>query len=94
MQLNQEKCKEIQICFSNCNLKEVSPLSIEEHQLELVTECTLLGMTISSDLKWNAHVDKIIGKVSKRIYFLVQLKIPCWQRSLFVLGSEVEETSA
>jgi hypothetical protein len=27
-----------------------------------------------SDLKWNSHVDSIIEKASKRLYFLRQLK--------------------
>ena len=35
-------------------------------------EFKLLGMTISSDLKWDAHTNKIIGKASKRIYLLIQ----------------------
>ena len=33
-----------------------------------------LGVTFSVDLKWNAHVDEIVKKVNKRLYFLRQLK--------------------
>ena len=31
-------------------------------------------MHITSDLRWNTHVDKICGKASARLYFLKQLK--------------------
>ena len=46
----------------------------------------LLGVTISNDLKWNEHVDYVIKKVNKRIYFLIQLKrakVPLKDLSLF-----------
>ena len=31
-------------------------------------------MIISDELKWNKHIDNIVSRASKRIYFLVQLK--------------------
>ena len=34
----------------------------------------LLGLNIASDLTWNSHILEVIKKVSKRLYFLVQLK--------------------
>ena len=54
--LNLDKCKELQISFSKRS-SHFQPLSIGEHRLELITECKLLGMTISDDLKWNKHID-------------------------------------
>ena len=33
----------------------------------------MLGVTFSVDLKWNAHVDEIVKKVNKWLYFLCQL---------------------
>ena len=42
--------------------------------LEVVDSVKLLGVTISSSLSWNFHVDDLIKKVSKRVYFLAQLK--------------------
>ena len=71
--LNLDKCKELQISFSKQS-SHFQPLSIGEHRLELITECKLLGVTISDDLKWNKHIDNIVSRASKRIYFLVQLK--------------------
>ena len=34
----------------------------------------MLGVTFSVDLKWNAHVDEIVSRVNKRLYFLRRLK--------------------
>ena len=34
----------------------------------------LLGVTISNNLTWNMHIDQIIKKASKRMYFLIQLE--------------------
>ena len=43
-------------------------------------------MTITSDLSWDEHFNETVKKVSKRLYFLVQLKrakLPCWDLVLF-----------
>ncbi len=34
----------------------------------------VLGVTVSSDLTWNIHVENKISKASKRVYLLYQLK--------------------
>ena len=33
-----------------------------------------MGVTISGDLTWNAHITEVTKKAAKRLYFLVQLK--------------------
>ena len=42
--------------------------------IEAVPSAKLLGVLISNDLKWNAHVEMICKKVAARLYFLRQLK--------------------
>ena len=42
--------------------------------LESVNSVKLLGLNVSSDLKWNVHVSELVRKVSTRLYFLRQLK--------------------
>ena len=42
--------------------------------IELVATAKILGLDVSSDLKWNSHTDSIIKKAQKRLYGLSQLK--------------------
>ena len=49
----------------------------------------LLGLTISDNLTWNAYIDEVVKKVSKRLYFLVQLrraKVPPQDLALFYVS--------
>jgi len=57
-------------------LSKSSPdeLFIDQAKVERVTGFTLLGIHVTSDLKWNTHIDKICAKASSRLYFLKQLK--------------------
>ena len=47
---------------------------VNGNQLEVVTHARILGLTVSSDLKWNKHILNTIKKANKRFYFIVQLK--------------------
>lgn len=73
MQLKESKCKELRICFSNIKTPFV-PVIINDKEIEVVSKAKLLGLTISNDLKWNAHIENTSKKVSSRLYFLRQLK--------------------
>ena len=62
-------------------------------ELEVLDSWTvgqLLSVTIRSSPSWNAHINEVIKKASKRLYFLVQLKrirVMAWYCSiLHVLG--------
>ena len=54
--------------------QEFEPILIDGDALEVVVSVKLLGLNISSDLTWNIHINEILKKASKRLYFLVQLK--------------------
>ena len=43
-------------------------------QLEIVNHGKLLGLNLSSDLKWNIHISEIVKKTASKLYFLRQLK--------------------
>ena len=47
---------------------------IGEEWIKLVKDAKLLGVTISGDLTWNAHITEVTKNAAKRLYFLVQLK--------------------
>ena len=77
-QLNESKCKELRISFSKSE-NTLEPVTINDTNIEVVPSAKLLGVMISNDLKWNAHVEMICKKVSARLYFLRQLnraKVP------------------
>ena len=47
---------------------------IYDQPIETVPSAKLLGVTISEDLTWNLHIEKITKKASSRVYYLVMLK--------------------
>ena len=52
---------------------DVPVLRTEDNQIERVNSFQLLGVVISSDLTWKAHVSHIVSKASKRLYIVCQL---------------------
>ena len=69
MQLNADKCKEMVIDFKKIS-HNFSPLEVDGNELP-VTDCAkILGVTISSDLKWNNHIVGCIKKANKRLHFI------------------------
>ena len=85
VQLNTDKCKEIWISFTKSQ-QEFEPILVKGDGLEVVDSVKLLGLNIFSDLTWNIHINEILKKSSKRLYFLVQLKrakVTCTGLGLF-----------
>ena len=40
----------------------------------IIITAKLLGLTVSANLTWNAHIEEVVRKANKRFYVLVQLK--------------------
>ena len=72
--LNEDKCKEMRVCFAKLERSDILPLIINNKEIELTFSAKILGLIIRSDLKWNDHVESVLKKSSKRLYFLRQLK--------------------
>ena len=72
VKLNTDKCKELRLSFTSDF--DFPPVVIGEECIRLVKDAKLLGVTISGDLTWNAHITEVTKKAAKRLYFLVQLK--------------------
>ena len=73
LHLPNEKCKELRISFAR-NEATFEPIRVHGKELEHVDSAKLLGMAITRDLSWNTHVNDVIKKAAKRLYFLAQLK--------------------
>ena len=72
-QMNEAKCKELQICFEKSK-PDFEPIIVNDKPIRVVTSAKLLGLNISNDLKWNGHISEILRKAATRLYFLRQLK--------------------
>ena len=72
---NPDECKELRISFArNPWPVELDAVVIDRKEVEVVSAAKLLGLTISADLTWNAHIEEVVKKASQRFYFLVQPK--------------------
>ena len=75
--LNEAKCKELRISFANNSPDNLDPMVVNNKNLEVIPTAKLLGLTISSNLKWNAHVSEIVSKAASRLFLLRQFKRAC-----------------
>jgi len=76
MCINASKTKEMVIRFGYDRdlVDSVPHIVIDDVDIERVNHAKMLGVTVSANLTWNAHVDNIVAKASKRLYMLYQLK--------------------
>ena len=74
MQFNADKCKVMVIDLKK-QKHSFRPLLVNEKELKKVDHTKILGLTISSNLKWNNDIYKSIKKVNTHLYFLVLLKM-------------------
>ena len=74
VQLNSDKCKKNFVFLSNVLKWLYAYIIIDGKSLETVSNAKLLGLTVSNNLTWNAHISELIKKASRSLYFLVQLK--------------------
>ena len=72
-QLNETKCEELQISFSR-SADSFEAVTINNKPIQVVTNVKLLGLTISNNHVWNAHIENVIKKRFSRFYQLRQLK--------------------
>ena len=75
--LNEAKCKELRISFAKNSQDNLDPIVVNNKNLEVIPTAKLLGLTISSNLKWNAHVSEIVSKAASRLFLLRQFKRAC-----------------
>lgn len=67
LNLNESKSKALVCCNKQLDFSDAFPM-------EIVTSTSILGLTITNDLKWDSHVNGIIRKVNSRFYALRRLR--------------------
>ncbi|KAI8508077.1 hypothetical protein Bbelb_143170 [Branchiostoma belcheri] len=60
---------ETRACFHSCGKVPPHP-TVDGKQIQRVTSFKLLGVHISADLTWDAHVQHMLSKTRPRIYYL------------------------
>ena len=71
MKINKRKTKELVIDFSETRTN-FPTIRIDGTDTQRVTEAKILGITITSNLTWDVHVDEITRKAGKRLFLLLQ----------------------
>ena len=73
MKINFDKTKII--VFNPCKKTDFMPkIVIDDHELEVVNETRLLGLTLRSDMKWISNTNNMVSKANKRLWILRRLK--------------------
>ena len=70
MKLNPQKCKEMYVSFMKNSITAMQLVGVGNQGVERVGSYKLLGVIISDDLIWNAHVEYVIAKAAKRLFAL------------------------
>ena len=76
MRINATTTTEMIICFcrNDNHVASIPRIVIDNNDIERVTQYKVLGVTLSSDLSWNAYVDMVVSKVRKPVFTIYQLK--------------------
>ncbi len=72
LELNTLKTVEMIVDFRRT--PALPPLTILNSSVTAVESFRFLGTTISQDLKWDNHIESMVKKAQKRLYFLRQLR--------------------
>jgi hypothetical protein len=73
LDLNVDKTMEM-VCDFRRNKPDFVPIVIKDRDVACVNEYKYLGTTISADLSWTSHADRVVSKCHSRLYFLRKLK--------------------
>ena len=73
LSLNPSKCQTMQVYFGR---REPPPTvyCISDFQLQQVSHVKLLGVILQNDLKWDSHIDDMIGKANRKLFMIRKLK--------------------
>ena len=68
MEFHSDKCNVLRVVRSRKPVN--SNYFLHGHQLKVVDKAKYLGITFTSDLSWNSHIDNITSKANQKLGFL------------------------
>ena len=68
MQFHPDKCEVISITRKKNPI--ITNYTLHGHQLQHVNSEKYLGLTVSNDLRWDKHVDRVVAKANNTLGFL------------------------
>jgi hypothetical protein len=68
MRFNTSKCKTLRVTTKKKTF--IHTYTMDNDELECVTNYPYLGVEISHNLKWNIHISSIVAKANKALWFL------------------------
>ena len=71
--LKCDKSKEHFINFTRSRVEPLPIITIQRCTIKSESSVKLLGLTINNKLTWNNHIEEVIKKALRTLYFLVQL---------------------
>ncbi len=74
LSLNVSKTKELIVDFRKRQQRPYTPLMISGTPVERVSSFKYLGVNLSEDLTWTAHIQTQVKKARQRLYHLRELK--------------------
>ncbi len=74
LSLNVSKTKELIVDFRKRQQRPYTPLTISRTPVKRVSSFKYLGVNISEDLTWTAHIQTQVKKARQRMYHLRQLR--------------------
>ena len=60
----------MRICFGTKETLERDPIVSKDKQIDIVSHAKILGVNVSSDLKWNHHIAEVVKRARKRLFCL------------------------
>ena len=82
MTINADKTKALIISTSSGDRSWNPKIKLEEEKLKTSSEYKFLGFTIDNQLRFNKHVDNVVGKAKKRVNLLKCMAAKDWGNSM------------
>ena len=61
--------------FNPCTSIDFEPkIALDNHELEVVEEMRVLGVTLQSDMKWGSNTESMVSRANRKLWILRRLK--------------------